>query len=88
MRPQPDILMSSERECNHVDIIVSPQIYSITYQGMHITLRTRQQKLEGQRFKYPRCQFPTKKVADNLCHRLNTEFDTTDFAVVALYKTL
>jgi len=85
MRPEPDILMSSERECNHVDIIVSEHVYSIAYQGQHVTLRTRQQKLEGQRFKYPRCQFPTKKVAENLVNKLNTEFNTTDFAVIRLY---
>ena len=88
MRPQPDILMSTQREYNDIDVIVSTQIYSITFRGQHVTLRLRQPYLEGQRFKYPRCQFPTKKVAENLANKLNAEFNTTDFAVVALYKTL
>lgn len=78
-RPPPEILISREERNYTWDVLLVPNMWSLTYDEQLISLRKRCILLTGDIFRYPKTQFATEAQARNWAQRLNETFETDRF---------
>lgn len=84
-RPNSKTILSTIDEDNiKYEILEITSLYAVVYQNKIFSMRNTYPSLTYTGTKYPKYVYPTKKVADNLAHKLNELFATTDFKVIKL----
>jgi hypothetical protein len=85
-RPKPEILLESvdKKTYRSSQVLGSPGIYAIFYEGSPINLRNVNLLVNYPGPRYKKVSFPNRGHALNLCKRLNTKFRTDKFTVVLL----
>jgi hypothetical protein len=85
-RPKPTILLSEfDNEGRGIEVCEADAVYAVCYQGRPISVRTHQNIEIGYPGpKYVKTNFANPGHAFNLAQKLNTRFNTQDFAVIMM----
>lgn len=83
-RPKPDILCTYDKETVSIDILKTAGVWGVTHHGLLVSMRYRQQEVNGQTKKYPKTMFPSRAAALNCARRLNALFATDAFSISRL----
>lgn len=81
-RPKPAIILRDEQLYETIEILASPGIWFIAYQGRAIGITKRTWTQRGEVIKYPRTGFNNYAHALKLVKRLNERFMTDQFTVL------
>jgi len=81
-RPKPDILLRDLQAKETMEILASPGIWFVLYQGRPIAITRRSWTAQGELVKYPRTGFNNPAHAYKLAERLNQRFMTNQFTVL------
>lgn len=83
-RPKTKTILKTEQDFIVYEILEVESLYAVVYQDKIFSMRNTYPSLAYSGTKYPKYVYPTKKVADNLAHKLNELFDSSDFKVIKL----
>jgi hypothetical protein len=79
--PAKTLLTLDYTEETGLDILAAESLYAVLYLDQPINVKQRYFCIRGPLNKYSKTVYPSLKPAQNLCNKLNTEFNTTDFSV-------
>jgi hypothetical protein len=81
-RPAAKLLLTKEfTNSQGIDVMTACSLYAVLYKDKPITVKQRYYGGMGLVNKYSKTVFPNLAPAENLCTKLNTEFDTLEFSV-------
>lgn len=84
-RPSAEVIVKIDDE-NGIpwEVIKTPQVYIITYQGVPVGIRSQHSMMSGAQYKYKRILYSSEASAKLEVKRLNKRFNTDLFSYIIL----
>lgn len=81
-RPKPQVLLTKQADVDlQFDILAAESLYMVVYKQQAFNFKKTYWNIKGPITKYHKVAFPSPAPAENLCKKLNQQFDCDDFTV-------